>query len=44
VERRYTVPREYDRLRFELSIRSPGTLWIDGVTIEPYRASRDNAD
>jgi len=35
VERKYKVPLRYDRLRFELSIRSPGTLWIDDVRIEP---------
>lgn len=31
----YTVPPQYDRLRFELSITSPGDLWIDDVRIEP---------
>jgi len=35
VERTYTLPDGYDRLRFELSIRSPGSLWIDDVTIDP---------
>ena len=35
IEREVTVPPEYRRLRFELSVTSPGNLWIDGVTIEP---------
>lgn len=34
IEHVYTVPDRYERIRFELSIRSPGTLWIDGVTID----------
>ncbi len=35
VERRYTIPQELKEIRFELSIRSPGTVWIDDVRIEP---------
>ena len=35
VEHAFTMSRQYDRIRFELSIRSPGTLWIDDVKIEP---------
>jgi hypothetical protein len=34
VERRYTLRAPDERLRFELSIRSPGRLWIDDVRIE----------
>lgn len=33
VVRRYTLPPGYERLRFELSITSPGSLWIDDVRI-----------
>ncbi len=35
IEREYTVPPEFERLRFELSITSPGELWVDDVRIEP---------
>lgn len=35
VERRYVLPQPYERLRFQLSVRSPGTLWIDDVRIAP---------
>ena len=35
VRREYALDPKYDSLRLELSITSPGTLWIDGVTIEP---------
>ena len=34
VEHTITVPQQYERIRFELSIRSPGSLWIDDVKIE----------
>lgn len=34
VERRFTMPKDRERLRFELSIRSPGRLWLDDVCIE----------
>lgn len=34
IEHAFTMPEQYDRIRFELSIRSPGTLWIDDVKIE----------
>jgi len=39
IERTVRVPPEYDRLRFELSIRSPGTLWIDDVVVTPLAAA-----
>jgi len=35
VERRVPVPAGHERLRFELSITSPGNLWIDDVRLEP---------
>jgi len=35
VEHEHTIPEKYETIRFELSIRSPGSLWIDGVRIEP---------
>ena len=35
VDREYTMPPVYERLRLELSITSPGSLWIDDVRIEP---------
>jgi len=35
VERDYPMPAEYDRIRFELSVLSPGSVWIDDVRIEP---------
>jgi hypothetical protein len=35
VEREYTLPPQYDELRLQLSIRSPGSLWFDGLEIEP---------
>lgn len=38
VEREYTVKPEYDRLRFELSITSPGDVWIDDVRVDPIVA------
>jgi len=34
VKHKIRLPRKYKRVRFELSIRSPGTLWIDDVKIE----------
>ena len=34
VEQRYTLAPQYEQLRFELSITSPGSLWIDDVRIE----------
>ena len=30
-----SLPRRFRRIRFELSIRSSGILWIDDVRIEP---------
>ena len=39
VEQEYTIPPEYENIRFELSIRSPGTVWIDDVRIEPVSVS-----
>jgi hypothetical protein len=35
VQRELTVPKRFNKLRFELSIRSPGKLWIDDVRVEP---------
>jgi len=32
-EQKYTMPPEFDRIRFELNILRPGTFWIDEVTI-----------
>lgn len=34
-----TVPAPYENVRFELSVREPGTLWIDAVRIEDVAAS-----
>ncbi len=34
VEHPITIPQQYENIRFELSIRSPGSLWIDDVKIE----------
>ena len=34
VEYPITVPQQYNKIRFELSIRSPGSLWIDDLKIE----------
>ena len=33
-ERSYTLPAEFDRLRLEVNVLSPGTFWIDDITIE----------
>lgn len=35
VERVHALSPDYERIRFELSVRTPGRLWIDGVRIEP---------
>ena len=32
-EKEYTMPPEFDSIRFELNILRPGTFWIDEVTI-----------
>ncbi len=32
-EYEYTMPPEYDRMRFELSVLRAGTLWVDDVEI-----------
>jgi len=32
-EHEYTMPQEFDRLRFEINVVRPGTFWIDEVTI-----------
>lgn len=32
-EHEYTMPKGFDRIRFELNILRPGTFWIDEVTI-----------
>ena len=29
----YTLPEKYDTLRFQFNVLSPGTIWIDEVTI-----------
>jgi hypothetical protein len=34
VKHEFKLPRKHKRVRFELSIRSPGSLWIDDVKIE----------
>ena len=34
IKHEFKLPRKYKRVRFELSIRSPGSLWIDDVKIE----------
>ena len=34
VEYPITIPKPYENIRFELSIRSRGSLWIDDVRIE----------
>jgi hypothetical protein len=43
VEERVTIPAEHDRLRFELSVTSPGSPWIDGVTIVPVVPDAERA-
>jgi hypothetical protein len=35
VEHRFTMPDEFETIRFELNVLSPGTLWVDDVRIEP---------
>lgn len=39
VEREVTVPAPNEHLRFELSITSPGSLWIDDVSIVRLRGA-----
>lgn len=34
-ERLYTVPEAYSNVRFQLDVRTSGTVWIDDVRIEP---------
>lgn len=34
VERRVTVPEDFERLRFQFNVRSPGRLWLDDVRVE----------
>jgi len=34
VETTYTIPTQMNRLRFELNVISPGSLWIDDVKIK----------
>ena len=42
IEQAYTPSADAERLRFELSITSPGKLWFDDVRIEPaLRPPRD---
>jgi hypothetical protein len=35
VVRRFRMPDAYQRQRFELSVRTPGDLWIDAVRVRP---------
>jgi hypothetical protein len=42
VKHEFKLPRKYKRVRFELSIRSPGRLWIDDVKIE--QITRESSD
>ena len=46
VKHELSVPRQFSRIRFELSIRSSGILWIDDVRIELVNneASRGDLD
>ena len=32
-EYEYTVPMEFDRIRFDLNVLQPGSFWIDDVRI-----------
>lgn len=41
VEQLVTIPQQYAEIRFELSVRSPGSLWIDDVKIEHVEESRE---
>jgi hypothetical protein len=34
-EHLYAMPEEFDRLRLEVNVLSPGTFWVDGITISP---------
>ena len=34
-EHRYTMPEEFDRLRLEVNVLTPGTFWVDDITITP---------
>jgi hypothetical protein len=36
-EHAYTVPQGFKRIRFELNVLRPGTVWIDDVTISGVR-------
>jgi len=33
----YTVPSQYNNIRFDVNVVAPGTLWMDDVRIEPTR-------
>lgn len=37
VEYKYALPKEYNRIAFELNIIQPGTFWIDDIKIEEIR-------
>lgn len=43
-ERTYTMPEEFDRLRLEVNVLSPGTFWVDGITITDSGAPDFTAD
>ena len=43
VEHVYRVPEQYERMSFGLSVRAPGSLWIDGVEIEHLDVSGPRA-
>ena len=32
-EHRYTMPEGFDRLRLEINVLGPGTVWVDDITI-----------
>jgi hypothetical protein len=37
IEYTHTSPEEFDRLRFQVSITSPGTFWVDDVKVEELK-------
>lgn len=39
-EHLYTIPEEFDRLRLEVNVLSPGTFWVDDITIRATAARR----
>ena len=36
-EHNYVIPRNANRLRFEMNVTQPGTFWIDAITMEPVK-------